>query len=390
MSVAWAFVRSNRVASLLLAGTASAVFAGTASAVFFTSSAAAAAKPNKVPAKPAVEKQPAPARSFEQIFEDAEPVGSLGRLIEPLFDSCDPSDPLELRQCQGTRSFLEAETRGRTYVAIGDPAALSVNPYDATMKQLDIDVSGCLACLHPLAQKDAKGASVSRFVTTKAPRAIKSGHAVGIDIATMQIPMNAEREARWKKLEKRVTPRLRAQFVFKLGPVWSSGTFSGVSFVPLAYRVFDACTGEVFGSSPAVEGDAQNTKVTTKVAVPVTLQAGDNLTCPAPGEDLTPEERAAKEEFAKLPRNLSRDQIERGMSDVQERVHDCHVEFEETGTVSLRVVVEGPTGKVKEVQIYPPFDKTPAGLCVRAAIKSASFGRFKADTQEIKVPVYLR
>jgi hypothetical protein len=82
--------------------------------------------------------------------------------------------------------------------------------------------------------------------------------------------------------------------------------------------------------------------------------------------------------------------IERTMGNVQERVHECHVEFEESGTVNFRMVVDGPSGKVKEVQVFAPFDKTPAGLCVRAALKAASFPKTKAPSQEIKVPVYLR
>jgi len=258
------------------------------------------------------------------------------------------------------------------------------------MKELDIDVQGCLSCVHPIKLGDGKGGQVSRFVTTKVPRAIKGGRAIGLDVATMQIAMaTPEREAKWKKQEKRVVPRLRTQFVFKLGPTWTSGGFSGVDFVPLAYRIVDACSGEVIATSPATSaGKAEAQK--SKVATPIALQAGDTLTCPAPGEDLSPEERAAKEELAKLPARLSRDQIERGMSEVQERVHDCHVEFEESGTVQLRLLIEEPTGRVKEVQIAPPFDKTPAGLCVRAALKGASFAKSRAATQEIKIPVYLR
>ena len=75
---------------------------------------------------------------------------------------------------------------------------------------------------------------------------------------------------------------------------------------------------------------------------------------------------------------------------VQRRVHDCHVEFEESGTVNLRLVVDGPSGRVREVTILPPFDKTPAGLCVRAALKGTAFSKTRTPGQEIKIPVYLR
>ena len=104
----------------------------------------------------------------------------------------------------------------------------------------------------------------------------------------------------------------------------------------------------------------------------------------------TTEERAARDELARLPATLSRDAIAQAMSSVQERMHDCHVEFEQTGTVNVRLVVEGPTGKVKDAQVLPPFDKSPAGLCVKAALKAARFARTRNDNQEVKLPVYLR
>jgi len=329
---------------------------------------------------------PKPAASFDDLFEEAEPVRDLATLIDPLFDNCDASDPLGYRQCEGARGFLENEARGKIYVATGDSAALEVSPFDAVTKEIDLDIQGCLACLHPIKLTDSKGAEVQRFVTTKPPRAIKAGRALGVDVGSQQLTMTTPAaEAKWKKQEKRTIPRLRVQFVFKLGPVWSSGSFSGVSFTPLAHRVFDACSGEVLSTTPTV-ADGKLGKVVT----PVVLQPGDPLHCPPPGQDFTAEEKAAKEEYARLPVALSRSEIEKGMAAVQERVHDCHVEFEETGTVSLRVVIEGLTGKVKEAHILPPFDKTPAGLCVRAAIREASFSHFKTETQEVKIPVYLR
>jgi hypothetical protein len=326
-------------------------------------------------------------RSFDELLTEAVPVTDLAQLVDPLFDTCPSGDSLEARQCQGARAFLEARVRGKTYVAFGDAASVSVSPYDVAMKQVDIDVQGCLACLRPLKLGDGKGGEAARFVTTKPPRAIKAGKAIGVEVATQQVAMwTAEREQNWRKQEKKIIPRLRTQFIFKLGSAWSSGSFSGVSFVPLAYRVVDVCTGEVITTSPALPKEAKQGKAT----MPIALASGDNLRCPAPGEDLTAEERAARDELARLPATLSRDAIAQGMASVQERVHDCRVEFEETGTVNVRLVVDGPTGKVKDAQVLPPFDKTPAGLCVKAALKSLRFARTRNDNQEVKLPLYLR
>src|SRR5688572_9225554 len=221
-------------------------------------------------------------RSFDELLAEAVPVTDLAQIVDPLFDTCPSGDALEARQCQGARAFLEARVRGKTYVAFGDAASVSVSPYDAAMKQVDVDVQGCLACL----------------------RALKGGKAVGVEVATQQVAMwTAEREQNWRKQEKKIIPRLRTQFIFKLGSAWSSGSFSGVSFVPLAYRVVDACSGDVLTTSPALPKEAKPSKVTT----PVTLAGGDTLRCPAPGEDLTTEERAARDELARLPATLSRD-----------------------------------------------------------------------------------
>ena len=328
-----------------------------------------------------------PKGSFDQALAGAEPVWDLAALIDPLFDSCDRNaEPLSLRQCESARLFLEAQARRKTYVAVGDPAALDVSPYDASTKTVDFEIQGCLACLRPPKLPDGKGGETPRFVTTRAPRAIKAGHALGVDVGALQLEMSTpERQANWKKQEKRVSKRLRVQFVFTLGPTWTSGNFSGVSFAPVAYRILDACSGEVLAANPApADGNLG------KVSTPVMLAPGDTLTCPAPGQDISPEERAAQEALARLPARLSREDIEKGMIIVQQRVHDCHVEFEESGTVNLRLIIEGPSGKVKEAHVLPPFDKTPAGLCVRAAIRGATFARFRGDTQEVKLPVYLR
>jgi hypothetical protein len=336
--------------------------------------------------KPAtVAKDATPQATFDQLLAEAEAVHDLASVIEPLFDNCDNSDPLGYRQCEGARAFLEAKSRDKTYVAIGDAASVNVSPYDANAKELDVDVVGCLACLHPPKLSDGKGGEIPRFVTTKVPHAIKNGHAVGLDVASLQLTMSKpDDHAKWKKQEKRFAPRVRVQFIFKLGQTWSSGTFSGVSFTPLAYRLFDACSGDVLTTSTGATAPG------TKVAMPAMLAKGDTLSCPAPGQDMSPEEKAAKEAFAKLPLRLSREEVEKGMAPVQETVHDCHVEFEESGTANIVLLVEGVTGKVREARVLPPFEKTPAGLCIKAALRDATFSRFRGETQEVKLPVYLR
>lgn len=325
--------------------------------------------------------------SFAQLYDDAEPVTDLARLVDPLFNACDTSDALAHRQCEGEREFLETETRAKTFVATGDPAALTVSPFDTLQKAVDLDVAGCLACVHPLSLPDGKGGHIQRFVTTQPPRAIKNTHAVGVDVGSLQLTFSTkESEAAWKKREKRSVQRLRTQFVFRFGPTWTSGGFTGISFVPLAYRVVDACSGEVIETSPPVADGAP----VAKAAAPLPLAPGDELVCPAADDDMTPEERAAKAARTNLPQQLGRTQIEKGLGSVQARIRRCHEEYDESGMVGVRIVLDGATGRAAEVEVAPPFDTTPAGICVRTVLKAAQFSRFKNETQEVKVSVPLR
>ena len=340
----------------------------------------------KTPA-PAPAPRPVASASFAQLHDDAEAVTDLARLVDPLFDSCDAGDPLAHRQCEGEREFLETQTREKTFIATGDAASLTVSPFDTLQKSVDLDIAGCLACIHPLVLPDGKGGHVERFVTTQPPRAIKNGHAVGVDVGSLQLTFaTKEAELAWKKRDKQAIPRLRTQFVFRLGPTWSSGGFTGISFVPLAYRVVDACSGEVIETSPPVADGAP----AAKVVLPLLLSPGDDLACPAAGEDLTPEQRAAKAAQADLPQQLGRAQIEKGLATVQARIKKCHDEYDESGMVAVRIALEGATGRAREVEVSPPFDTTPAGICVRTVLKAASFSHFKNETQEIKVSVPLR
>jgi hypothetical protein len=172
-------------------------------------------------------------------------------------------------------------------------------------------------------------------------------------------------------------PRLRVQFVWRLGEPWKSGPgFEGVSFSPVAYRIFDRCTGVIYASEPA---SAPSDKVG---------QYRD-ATCPAPEDDLTEEERQAKAERASLPLQLSRQQIEAAMAPMQERAHDCFTEFETSGTVNVELVVS-PSGQLESVRLPPPFDKSPAGYCLKGPLAKLTFPKFRGEKMKIKFPLYLR
>jgi hypothetical protein len=320
----------------------------------------------------------ATAGTFEDLLKSARPIRSgaeLERVLDPLFAECAHDSDLDARQCAGVQQFLAAELRGETLVAAGDSAALSWSPYDPSSKHVELDVQGCIACAHPIPIGNKE-----RFVTTRVPKAIKGGKATGLDVAFHEVAFpDPKTAARW---EKQFAPRLRVQFIFKIGPLWKSGTagqtYEGVSFVPIAHRIYDACNGQVAISDPP-----------SQAPVPVSREEVAALKCPSAIEDLSPEERRNREEWEALPNQLSRQDVERAMAPIQQKVHDCYVEFEERGMVTARMTVDG-AGKVDEVTVLAPFDKTPTGYCVKTAIRSAEMPRFRGDKMQITFPFYLR
>ena len=301
------------------------------------------------------------AATFEEAMANAQPVADLKDLFGPLFADCKRDDELEARQCAAVRDWLVASHREQTWVALGDEAALSFNPYDASEKKLEMEISGCIACGKPLR---FDGDDKMHFVTTRVPKAIKAGRAVGLEVGFDDVSLADEKTA--EAWEKKMAPRLRVQFVFKLGAAWKSGAFDGFTFVPVAHRIIDKCNGKVIASDPPSTADAQ--------PMP-------DATCPV---ELTPAQKRALED-ANLPDQLNTIQINQAMSTMRSRVHDCYNEFEVEGTAVVRLVVTGD-GKLESVLIQPPFDKTPTGYCLRTALKSLTLPRFKGEKMVITYP----
>jgi hypothetical protein len=310
--------------------------------------------------------------TFEDALVGAEPVTDLAQLVEPLFADCKREDDLATRQCASIRDWMIDKLHEGTYWAVGDESALSWAPYDPAEKKIELEVDGCLACGRPLTV-DGK----PRFVTTRVPKAIKSGHAVGLDVGFQELPQADEKAA--TEFEQKMKGRLRVQFVFKVGPVWKSGTgdksFEGVTFVPVAYRIFDRCSGKVLASDPPTtdaKGALQAMAMTRDASCPV---------------ELTDEQKKA-EEWKARPEQLSPKQINAALAGARERVRDCYTEFQQAGTATVKLVVSRE-GSIETMTLAPPFDKTPTGYCIRTAIKGTSFPHFKQEKMLITYPFQL-
>jgi hypothetical protein len=299
-------------------------------------------------------------KTFEAALENAEPAGDLASRFDPLFADCKRDDDLDARQCSAVRDVMLDRLKGGTFVALGDEASLSWTPWTAGEKQLGLELHGCLACGKPLKLGDSAS---PRFVTTRVPKAIKAGKAVGLDVGFYEVALPDQATA--ARFVKQTVPKLVTQFVFKVGPIWKSGDkFEGVTFVPVAQRVFDRCSGKVYASDPPSQRSAE---------------PQPNAGCPA---------KAPVVDEA-LPEQLSREQVVKAMRAVDQNIHRCYLKHKEDGTVNVRMVIDGQSG-VEGLSIGEPFDGTPTGECVKKAMGGVSFGKFTGEKMTIVYPFMLR
>jgi hypothetical protein len=298
-------------------------------------------------------------KSFEAALEAAEPVGDLADRLDPLFADCKRDDDLEARQCAAVRDLALEKLKNGLFVAQGDESSLTWTPWTSGEKQLGLELNGCLACGKPIQLGDKP-----RFVTTRVPKSIKAGKVAGLDVGFYGVTLPDQATA--ARFVKQTLAKLTTQFVFRVGPVWKSGgAFEGVTFVPVAQRIFDRCTGKVYASEPP----------STKPAATIP----DAKLCPAnaPVVDAT------------APEQLSREQVVGTMRALDGKVHSCYLTYKKEGSVTVRIVLDGTSG-IENMQVGAPWDGTPTGECVKKAVGAASFGKFTGEKMTIIYPFMVR
>ncbi len=333
-------------------------------------------------ASAATAKAAAPA-SFDALLKDAVPVKDLATLIEPLYAKCDDGDALARRQCEGTRGYLLDYLKSHTFVADSDVPP-DTTPYDATAKQVEMEVAGCVACKYP-----PKVAGEPRFVTSRPPQTVVDGRAIVQLVASHEISLPDRTGA--DRFVERVVPRLRVQHVFRFGTPYGDAPLAtkpasapaktpaapavtpvaakGVLIVPLGHRVFDRCTGQIAAASP-------------EQAMPVRVTP--DRTCPPKGsEELSQAELKRAEEFAALPERLLPHQIDLVLSPIQAKIHECYVEFgEPSGTAKVSLTIGG-NSKLTNISLGAPFDKADIGVCMRSQLKTAVFPKFRGSPMNV-------
>ena len=329
---------------------------------------AKAAKPEAAAAAAAPAAAPV-ATTYEGLRAHASPAGDLGHLVEPLFGSCAAKDDLGKRQCELIERWHLDRLKERTWYATAEPVALQNTPYDSTVKAVTLTVNGCLQCGHPPIVSGAP-----RLIATGAPRGMDEGAPIGLDLITHDMTFETADKARIF-LDK-VRPRLRVEFVFGVGAPFETKTVKGVGIRLLGKRVYNQCTGEVVLSEPP---SSEPIKITNR-----------DPSCPA--ADAPTDEQI---EFAKaqalLPDTISRMDVLKTLTPVQQRFYECGEEFElKQGVAKVHVSVFGD-GK-RKMTIAPPYDQGDVHLCFRSALNEVTFPRFKSASPpvEIDYPFVLR
>lgn len=328
-------------------------------------------------ATPAAAKAPAaPAASFEELLRGAVPVKNMAVLVEPLYARCDDKDDLDRRQCEGAKGYLLDYLRGHTFVAESDTAP-DTSPYDATAKQVDMEVSGCLVCKEPPVV-----AGEPRYITARPPQRIDNGRVVVAPVESHEIPLADRVKA--DRFVERVVPRLRVQHIFRFGtpygdaaapakagtaPAAGAPAARGVQFVSIAHRVYDRCTGAIAAATPPS---------TSKIKVT------PDRSCPrGESEDLSAAEMKRAAEIAALPERLMPREIDGALAPLQANVHECYVEFgEPSGTAKVQLTI-GNEGKLTSVSLPAPFDKADIGVCIRSQLKTAAFPKFRGEPMRV-------
>lgn len=89
------------------------------------------------------------------------------------------------------------------------------------------------------------------------------------------------------------------------------------------------------------------------------------------------------------PAQLGKAEIQQAMAPVASKAQTMCAKYS-TGSVQVKVVVAGATGKVQSAETVGAFANSTAGNCVAALAKTAKFPKFKDATQSFTYPIVLK
>jgi hypothetical protein len=183
---------------------------------------------------------------------------------------------------------------------------------------------------------------------------------------TVAFPSATESD-RWSRT---VRARLRAEFVFQaVDDQWTAGATRGLSFKPLAFRVFDPCTGTVVFSQPPSRETAAKDPDCNAETQPVAKAEG-----PPPPEG---------------HESLDPSAINTAVGKVRGDFDACVEKYPMPGTATL-VFAVASSGLPQSVTVEGGPAGTALGQCLIDAGTRARFPEFQGSAQRFKYPLLLK
>jgi hypothetical protein len=94
---------------------------------------------------------------------------------------------------------------------------------------------------------------------------------------------------------------------------------------------------------------------------------------------------------SQLPETLTRDQVAAGMKLATAEVQACGRQYRQLGVITLRVAIDGRTGRVTAGRVEGPLASSPVARCVLSAVgHQARFPRFSRTPLTLRYPFVLR
>jgi len=257
---------------------------------------------------------------------------------------------------------LRKDLPSRSFVTTRPGAeVLGISELDPAIKGFHVALSGCLAC-NPAAQVGEE----KRLVTLKAPTPGAKSMRAATELGRTTISFaNLTESERWTRA---VRPHLRAEYVFQpADQSWSAGGSRGLIFKPLAFRVYDACNGNVLLSQP-----------------PSRESAPKDARCKAEPAEATAE--AASDPAA--PEPIDRMAVNAAVKAERTAFDACIKEYPRPGTATL-VFVVAPSGLPLSISMEGTTAGTELAQCLIDAGRKVRFPQFQGANQKLRYPLSL-
>lgn len=321
------------------------------------------------------------ASTYEAEQKRSEPVLKLRGILRPFVDTCArKKDARSKRICISVNERLRSQYQTKVYRVTRKASAagpLVVSYQKRPRPHMVITVKGCLTCEAPMLARKGGNIANARFFVFKMPDNIKirRGRRRGspysledIDVASYKVDLPPKMTA--KKFNKEVKPFLRLDLVFRpvdgVTMVGRRFKYGVINFELVAHRVYDRCTGKVFGATPAMKGEI-----------------------PPDNEDpICPHNQRRNIVKPKLPATLPQKVVKQLMETVGSDLQACYEQFGTAGKLPT-VVTVASTGKVKDVAVGGDLKDTPAARCVQRLIRNITFPRFSGNDARITWPFQL-